>query len=151
MRHSMLSPLAQRAKLARELGTGFGAQSRVERAFDVDKQRTRALVGGMTARRDGRADGAAVLRIGDAGHETVRLEAIHQLRHVGLAAAMPLGELREGERLRRQHEVAQRTELGERESYFCQGAFGTRLHGTGCVEKQKSERALWGSGGAATV
>src|SRR5258706_377990 len=82
-----------------EFGAVSCAESLVERALVVGEEGTGPLVRGAASRGDGRADGAAVFRIGDASDEPVSLEAIDQLRHVGLAATVSFSQLGECERL----------------------------------------------------
>lgn len=144
-------PLAQRPKLARQLGSRGGAKPGVEGALELREKHVGALVGSATALGDGGANRPAVVRIGNASDEAVRLEPIDELGDVRLAAAMPLRQMGERKRFGGEHEVAKRAELGERETDLGQGAFGTRLHGASGVEQEEGECAPRRRGGAATV
>jgi hypothetical protein len=52
-----------------------------------------AFVRGPAGRGDGRANGATVLWISDAGDESVGFEPIDELRDVGLPATVSFGQL----------------------------------------------------------
>ena len=141
----------ERAQLASQLGAGAGAETGVEGTFDLRQQHVRAIVGGAATLRDGCTDRAAIIGVGNPSHEAIGFEPIDKLRDIGLATAVSLREMRKRERLRGEHEVAQRAELGERKAYLSQGDFGTRLHGAGGVEQKQCEGASGGGGGAATI
>lgn len=103
----------------------------------------RALVGLSSRCGDGRANRAPVVRIAAPRDETVRFQPVHQLGHVGLAAAVPFGELRQGERLGGEQQMTKRTQFGERETDLAERAFGPRLHGTRGVEEEQGESTSW--------
>ncbi len=141
MRCGAASPFAERAKSGGQLRSRTRTESLVERALVIGKENVGPVVRGTTGVRDCRSDRAAVIRIGHPAHEAIGLEPVDELRDVGPPATVPLSELRERERLGGQHEVPERSELGEREARRGERPLGARFDGSRRVEEEEGEGA----------
>ena len=85
------------------------------------------------------ADGTAILRVGQALDEAVRLESVDELSNVGLHARDTLGQLSEWERLPGLGEVPEGTHFGKRQPGRRERRLQPRLDFGGDVEHGRKQ------------